>query len=448
MKSVDDYAIATLDATKPEPSKVGLARPLTAVADKVFTVLIVEDSPAELMRTELLVKKFGYHTLSAKDGLEAIAKLNHHKVDLILSDWQMPNMDGMALCQAVRKKINDYPYFVLLTARSNRCELVAAMDAGADDYLSKPVKAEELRVRIRAGIRVRALSDNLAQKNKTLNHALKRERQLNNEIEASLSAAAKLQVSTLPAQSEVANQVAIAHCFRPAQGVAGDSYSLLKLDDEHVIFYHIDVAGHGIRAAMHSYAVVRSLQERVRQYALNPAQSPLLSPVSVAKLLNAEFACTGDCENYFTLVYGVLSIATGQAKLIRAGHPHPYLVNACGEIKKLGVGGFPIGLFPHAQYEETCFTLASGSKLVVYSDGIFECTAPSGVKFNEAMLLQILASIRSTKILTLQSHLETIVDRLIGSNPILDDLSLFVLEPLAAAEHAASAAQQSALPCS
>ena len=126
-------------------------------------VLIAEDDPTTRMMYERLVGKWGYDVVAAEDGGGAWAVLQgDDPPPLALLDWMMPGIDGVSLCKRLRQdERGRRTYVVLVTARGQKDDLVEAMDAGADDYIVKPVAPEELRVRLRAGQRILELQAEL-----------------------------------------------------------------------------------------------------------------------------------------------------------------------------------------------------------------------------------------------------------------------------------------------
>lgn len=132
-------------------------------------ILVVEDS---LLMRRLLCKhlqQWHYEVLEAEDGRQAWELLQAQSVPLVLSDWIMPEMDGLELIRRIRARERpEYVYIILLTSKSEKEDLVRAMEAGADDFLVKPVDPEELRVRVREGERIIRLEHALATQNKQL----------------------------------------------------------------------------------------------------------------------------------------------------------------------------------------------------------------------------------------------------------------------------------------
>jgi DNA-binding response OmpR family regulator len=125
-------------------------------------VLIVEDDALSRRILEKLLSNWGYSVTACENGRLAWEQYQADDFRLVISDWMMPEMDGVELCRRVREhKRKDYCYFMMLTTRAGKENFIAAMDAGADDYLLKPLDAEELKARLRVAARILALQSDL-----------------------------------------------------------------------------------------------------------------------------------------------------------------------------------------------------------------------------------------------------------------------------------------------
>jgi two-component system, cell cycle response regulator len=122
-------------------------------------VLIAEDDAVSRMVLQRAVQKFGHEVLVAEDGRKAWELYRETPgVDVVISDWMMPNMDGLELCHRLREEERDeYTFFIFLTALGGKEHLLEGMQAGADDYLAKPLDREQLQVRLIAASRVNSL---------------------------------------------------------------------------------------------------------------------------------------------------------------------------------------------------------------------------------------------------------------------------------------------------
>ena len=126
-------------------------------------VLIADDNAMSRLTLRAQLKKWGYEVVEANDGDAAWAILSRaDSPRLAILDWMMPGLDGIELCRRVRAQEQEpYLYVILLTGREGRDDVVAGLDAGADDYVTKPFDAQELRVRVRAGERICTLHEEL-----------------------------------------------------------------------------------------------------------------------------------------------------------------------------------------------------------------------------------------------------------------------------------------------
>lgn len=125
-------------------------------------VLIVDDDPLMLERLEAIVTRAGFDASTADSSRAALRLLQTEHCPIVISDWAMPDMDGLELCRAVRSaSLPGYTYMLLLTARDTQQDIVTGLDAGADEYLSKRVTEAELVARLRAAKRIVALEQSL-----------------------------------------------------------------------------------------------------------------------------------------------------------------------------------------------------------------------------------------------------------------------------------------------
>ncbi len=391
-------------------------------------VLVVEDSPVYRRLLVRMLAQWGYIVSEAENGIAALQILESQPVSMVISDWEMPEMDGLTLCREIRsRQFGHYTYLILLTARENSGDLTLGFDAGADDFLSKPVEQAELRARLHAGARILMLEATLAAHNTRLSEALR-------QIELDLEAAARIQHSVLPSHQLRYRDFFSDWLFLPSAWVSGDIFNVFALDN-HLGFYCVDVSGHGVGAAMMSLAVARQfLHGRAVERFLFADNGEVASPADVVQILNSRF-CSDEAEimSYFTMIYGVIDLDSGEGRLCQAGHPTPFIVTPTGETRAVGSGGAPVGLMPELSWEDVTFSLAPGERLCLFSDGITECEDPAGNQFGSASLQH-----------WLQTHTTLALDELLaqfgqhlihwrngeGDNDhaMADDVSLLVIE--------------------
>uniref|UniRef100_UPI0025C19B0C response regulator n=1 Tax=Limnobacter sp. UBA1615 TaxID=1946757 RepID=UPI0025C19B0C len=135
-------------------------------------ILVVDDSVVERNLFVHMVAKWGYPVEFAASGQEAIELVERHRFQLVLADWQMPGMQGTELCVALRQlDLGQYTYIILMSAQNDEEFLIKALDAGADDVLTKPVDGNELEARLQSAVRRIELQARLARKTNELAHA-------------------------------------------------------------------------------------------------------------------------------------------------------------------------------------------------------------------------------------------------------------------------------------
>ena len=118
-------------------------------------ILIVDDELVSRKKMDLLVRSLGYETVVASDGVEGWEIWKKERARMVITDWMMPGMDGLELCAKIREaEGSQYIYIIMVTSKEDVNDLVRGMDAGADDFITKPFIKEELAVRIRAGERI------------------------------------------------------------------------------------------------------------------------------------------------------------------------------------------------------------------------------------------------------------------------------------------------------
>lgn len=136
---------------------------------QTIKILIADDDPPTRMLLRAAVTKWGYEVIEANDGEEAWKLLQEpNKPDLLILDWLMPNLDGPGLCERIKKELPFIPYIILLTQVSGTTNIIKGLEAGADEFLSKPFNMAELRSRLSVGSRIVNYKKQLEQQNKQI----------------------------------------------------------------------------------------------------------------------------------------------------------------------------------------------------------------------------------------------------------------------------------------
>ncbi|MCR8724454.1 PP2C family protein-serine/threonine phosphatase [Frigidibacter sp. ROC022] len=420
-----NLALTTLPPVPPLRGRAGRS---------VRRVLIVDDSKLQRRILAACLRRLGFQTVEAGSGREA---LDHHlleDVDLVLSDWMMPDMDGLELCREVRRRQGDrYVYFILLTSKSGKDEIAQGLDVGADDFLAKPVGVQELRARISAGARILAMERALTERNRVANAALSKLRLLYDAIDRDLIEARKLQQSLVRERRRCFAEGEVNLMLHPSGHVGGDLVGFYRIGHAGVGLYGIDVSGHGIASALLTARLAGYLSGGV------PGQNIALRhdtggrivarpPAEVAADLNRLMLEEVETEHYFTMALAVLDFASGAVSLVQAGHPMPLVQAPDGAVRTVGDGGLPIGLLPEARYEAAHFTLRPGERLLICSDGFTECPDAEGRMLDDAGLIDM---VRGAGDLRGSAFLDTLLWTLsahVGDRDFPDDLSALLFE--------------------
>lgn len=391
-------------------------------------ILIVDDD-ADMRRLLLhTLQRWGYDVVPASDGVQAWEILQREPISFVITDWIMPNLDGLELCRRIREgRFARYIYIILLTAKNSKDELIKGMEAGADDFLIKPFNAGELKVRIRAGERIVKLESNLEEQNKKLQEAYSR-------IREDLDAAVTMQRSLLPSRALTVPGFRFEWIFAPCHFVAGDIFNVFQLTEHRIGFYILDVAGHGIPAAMLSVTLSKLLSPTASQgnplmrFIPDPPHYDIAPPAEVVHTLNQLFQSDGDAMQYFTMIYGIVETRHARLLLTQAGHPSPIYQPRDGKADLLGTGGFPVGMLPDVTYQEEERYLRPGDRLFFYSDGIPECIGKDGERFSVPRLLRLVDEWRDRPIQDVMAGIKQAIERWRGSNEFEDDITLLALE--------------------
>lgn len=327
----------------------------------MFQILVIDDDTAvqELLRRTL--KKQGYEVTVASNGEDGVVQAQKLRPALIICDWIMPRLTGIDVCRRVKADPDlSTTQFFLLTSLGSIADRVKGLDAGADDFISKPIELNELQARVRAGLRLHQLSRDLKIAKQSL--------------EAELAEAAEYVQSLLP--DPMTEPISIEAKFIPSRQLGGDCFDYNWLDADYLAIYLLDVAGHGLRAALPSVAVLNLLRSRTLP------NIDYYKPSDVLRALNTTFQMSYQNDKYFTIWYGVYNRISRQLVYASAGHPPAVLISqspaSTAKIQRLKTPGMPVGMFPDAPYVDNCCDVEDLSTLYIFSDGVYEIHQPDG----------------------------------------------------------------------
>lgn len=413
----------TLFGTRRDELTVSLSTPEKA------RVLVVDDSRAQRKMLSMQLGRWGYDVLDVASAEEAITLCQTQDFDIVLSDWMMDGMSGLDLCQAFRAlEMEGYAYFILLTSKSEKTEIADGLEAGADDFLTKPVASGELRARLRAGERIVAMHQELVKKNRLLGQALTEVQRAHELLDRDLIEARKLQQTLVRDRFRDWGHGAATLFLRPSGHVGGDLAGFFEIDEDRVALYSVDVSGHGVASAMMTarlagYLSGASPDQNIALRISPGGQRDSWPPEEVASRFNRAMLEEIQVDQYFTMAYAEVDLKRGDLRLVQAGHPHPLILRADGRIDRLGMGGLPIGLIPDATHEAVHDRLLPGDRLFLLSDGVTECPSPDGQELGEDGIMDLLQRNRCLESGALLDAMIWDLTKFMGSEDFPDDVS-------------------------
>jgi len=427
-KGQNIYNEATLENTQITPSQPTLDN------GEMLSVLVVDDSRLQLKIVSSYLTKWGLKPVQCLSAKEALEHCKTRNFDLVISDWMMPDMDGLEFCKTFKAlERSSYGYFILLTSKSAKEEIATGLSSGADDFLSKPVNPDELFGRIQAGQRILEMEQALQEKNKHISETLSEVQSLNEEIRKDLVAAEKLQLSLIPDSHKKLNAGDISILFKSCGHVGGDLIGFFQFSENRLSIYSIDVSGHGISSALVTARLAGYLSRNNKAQNIAFEQNTngefiQRTPAQTAKALNDQLLADMETEHYFTLAFADIDLDTGRVDFVQAGHPHPAIVRKDGSTELAGTGGPPIGLVEGVEFTTETLHLNHGDRLLLYSDGITECqNAKDGLYDDDNMLAALSNHAECTGLEYLNSLLWD-VSQFADGTPFYDDLSAILFE--------------------
>ncbi|WP_341528804.1 SpoIIE family protein phosphatase [Nostoc sp. UHCC 0302] len=345
----------------------------------MLKILVIDDDPIVRAALKRTLEKQGYDTTVASNGEEGIIQAQLLRPALIICDWMMSQLDGLEVCRRIKADSDlATTFFILLTAKGatpgEAEDRVRGLDAGADEFVSKPIEMNELKARVRAGLRLHQLNQDLQSQKQVLeilNQNLQAQKQI---LEAELAEAAHYVQSLLPPKLE--GEVSVEALFIPSTQLGGDSFDYYWIDDENLAIYLLDVSGHGVGSALLSVSVLNVLRSQ------SLPNTDFCQPSEVLKALNHAFQMTNHGDKYFTMWYGVYNRLKRQLIYANAGHPPGVLLSGSSgttiQVKQLGSLDLPIGFLPDVHFDDAAFEIEENSTLYIFSDGVYEINQPDG----------------------------------------------------------------------
>ncbi|ETX15023.1 chemotaxis protein CheY [Roseivivax halodurans JCM 10272] len=380
---------------------IGLSRQVRqtteAAPGAALRIMVVDDSAGQRLMLSRLLGRWGYAVTEARDGHEALALLTDHPQDIILSDWMMPGIDGLEFCRRFRDASgHGFGYFILLTSRSEKEEVAQGLDAGADDFLTKPVNTSELRARINAGGRIVEMQRALMEQTEVITATLAELQEAHAAIERDLRQARKIQQALVPERHRDFGAASVSLLCKPCGHVGGDLVGMFSPGRDRIAFYALDVSGHGITSAMVTARVASYLNpvfadDNIALERKSERSDAMRQPDEVVWHLNQRLVADPGVDEYLTMVYATIDLAAAEIRFVQAGHPPPLLIPAAAPPCFVGTAGLPVGLIGEVRHETTALRLSPGDRLLLYSDGFTEAMTRTGDMLGEEGLMRLVS---------------------------------------------------------
>lgn len=362
-----------------------------------------------------LLSDEGYEVAMAVDGQDGLVKAREVLPELIVSDYEMPELDGPGFCREVKADpvLRSIPVLMLTTLGATESKIIG-LDAGADDYLVKPrspADIDELYARIRAQLRIADLRSELADRNAQLEAAQA-------QLQLELSLARKVQMGLMPKPPAARGRLKIAVRYQPANALGGDVYDFARLDGGKLGVLVADISGHGVNAALLS-GMVKTLAAPLTGSGITPG--PVLAGLDTAveQYFPEGFFCTGFYliidENDGSLVYGGV------------GHPPALIVGPNGPRQLDSENGLlGIGLATDTPDATEC--LAPGESMLIYTDGLPDAMTPTDEMFGEARIFAVLEANKGAEPAAILDAVEKAVADHVRPGSPHDDINLVLIQ--------------------
>ena len=335
-----------------------------------YRVLVVDDETdlEHLMRQRLRrdVRAGRFELVFAHDGVEALEILQTQDIDMVLSDINMPRMDGLTLLQQIPKVDPDIRS-VIVSAYGDMQNIRTAMNRGAFDFVTKPIDFADLKTTLNKTRRhVAALREALATRDRLV------------AVENELALAREMQQSILPREFPEHPGYEIFGNMEAARAVGGDFFNVITLGGDKVGLAIADVSGKGPAAALFMMASHTTLKGAAIGHA-----DPGRALTEANDLIESDNRTT----NFVTVFYGVYDPANGTLTYANGGHNPPLIVHPDGSSTVLGMtGGIALGIAADMPFDQSEVTLDVGDTVVLYTDGVTEAMNTEDEEFELSRL--------------------------------------------------------------
>src|SRR5437660_1511319 len=319
-------------------------------------ILVVDDDAISRKILAQLLASAGHDCRECEDGAKALQLIHAKPPSLLLLDFDMPGLNGAEVLRRLRSDadpaVAQIPT-IMLTGHGSEESEVSCLQAGADDFVTKPINAAVLRARIETQLRLRSMRRQLERQNDELE-------EWRRNLERDLAAARLTQQSLIPQKPLPLRDWDVATCYRPVIQVGGDIYGWLRMKDGRILFWIADGTGHGAAAAL-----LTTLAKLLFHYGSIEHDTP----TSLMEAVNHDFRSIFGARSFMTAMCVALDPGTGHAAMVGAGHPPLLIFRHDGTTQSIGSVAPPLGL-KQCKFTETPVDLKPGDAFLLYTDGI------------------------------------------------------------------------------
>jgi phosphoserine phosphatase RsbU/P len=321
-------------------------------------ILVVDDDATSRKMLVRTLSSAGYDCYESDNGAETLKLVHGEQPSLLLLDFDMPGLDGAEVLKRMRADrdpaVAQIPA-IMLTGHGGEESEVLCLEAGADDFVTKPINTAVLRARIETQLRLRSMRRQLQQQNEELE-------EWRHNLERDLAAARLTQQSLIPQKPPALPGWEVAACYRPVIQVGGDIYGWLRMRDDRILFWIADATGHGASAA---------LLTALAKLLFHHGSVEHDAPAAIMQAVNNDFRNIFGARSFMTAMCVALDPASGRANVIGAGHPPLLIARHDGGADLIASSAPPLGLVERARFIETIVNLGHGEAFVLYTDGLF-----------------------------------------------------------------------------
>jgi phosphoserine phosphatase RsbU/P len=321
-------------------------------------ILVVDDDAASRHLLARTLSLAGYSCGTAGSGEEALAQLRRKPPSLLLLDYDLPDIDGTAVLKKLRSdplsEIAQIPV-IMLTGHGGEESEVLCLEAGADDFVTKPIHPAVLKARIETQLRLRAMREQVIEQKEQLET-------WRENLEEDLAAAQRTQRSLIPQRPPALAGWEVAAFYRPVIQVGGDIYGWLRLRDGRMLFWIADATGHGASAAL-----LTTLAKLLFHHATVENDSP----AGIMHGVDRDFRSILGARSFMTAMCVALDPGNGAASIVGAGHPPLLVARRAGGTEAILSESPPLGLMASPNFRETSVQLNNGDLFLLYTDGLY-----------------------------------------------------------------------------